>query len=309
MVNRSLITRRTAAAGILAGAFSNLPFRGATAQDMRFGLIIPSADNYYYALMISGAREASARLNVQLLVIAYNYEVARATQEINELISSKIDGLIIAASINSVSGEFLPSTRRALDAGIPIVTIGFSLPGESGHVSPDLAAAGQLQANIVTTLVHTGTPSIIYLTRVDQTAAAAFKNAIKTTVVQVVVPYVNDEETRERIHEAIESHSASIIVASDDALTLNTIALLSTAGPPRTVIGLGASPDDIEALKRGLLTATIDLRPRDQGVEGVETLVSAKQSPCPNGQNPPCPPRSRSVQPVAIIGPSGRGAN
>jgi ABC-type sugar transport system substrate-binding protein len=101
-------------------------------------------------------------------------------------------------------------------------------------------------------------------------------------------------------------------VTSDDALALNAIALLSTAGPARPVIGLGASPDGIAALRRGLLTATIDLRPRNQGEEAVETLVAAKKRICPNGQNPPCPPRSGTVQPVAIIGPEGsvpKGAN
>jgi ABC-type sugar transport system substrate-binding protein len=65
------------------------------------------------------------------------------------------------------------------------------------------------------------------------------------------------------------------------------------------VIGLGATPEGVEAIRKGELLATIDLKPKTQGSQALEILNSlAQKGVCPNGQKPPCPPNT--VQPEII---------
>jgi ribose transport system substrate-binding protein len=279
----------------------------ASAAQKTYGVLSPAVNFDYYERIVRGVRNEVKTLGTINLIEMKYKDVSNLITNVQDLISHKVDGLLIVLqSYNSQVGTALEISNSA---GIPTVTVDGSLQGASATVVPDFARAAELQAQVAVQVDATGAP-YVYVTgpksEVSSILQRTFDDNVKARVININVDSYSSEEVIDKTSNIISKEpSLNVIAATSDYLAVSAAKAAQMVGKNITVIGLGASPEGIEAINKGLMFATINLKPEEQGAKALELLNGIAQTGvCPNGQKPPCPPKS--VTPELLTGKNSK---
>lgn len=299
------IPRRTVMRGLSSlGALClwSSPLR---AQQRSYAVILPDGDSEYYSRMRLGIETAAREMgNIALSLTLYK-EISEAANSINNAIKDNPEGFLLSF-FSGYQSIFADISSIVTAAGIPLVTIGHSLPAATASVVPDWDQAGRLQAQQAMVLAAPPV-TIVYLAgpgAIDAEIEQAFKKALseqKVDIVSIRLDGYSVAEASQRTIDVLSRHdNVAVIVASSDSLTIGALQAIKPTNSSAKVVGLGASLAAMAALKENELSATIDLKPDVQGSEALRALNDLVQrGVCKNGQNPPCPPQT--VQPAVVV--------
>jgi len=195
-------------------------------------------NNPYYLALYQGAVDTAERLNVELIWLNADNIVARQIADIEDLVTKKVDGLLI----NPVTPTALESAvNKALAAKIPIVTVDRELSkGHTSYVGIDQWRAGELAGDFIGKTLG-GKGKVIEIAGDPGDSAGkgrggGFRTILKENYpdVNIVGPWIghyNAAEGMARMEEALAANpDVKLVYCHNDAMALGAMKTLKAAG-------------------------------------------------------------------------------
>ena len=264
-------------------------------------LVVKTQNNPFFVDMENGAKEAAAKLGVNLVVQAAEREVdvEKQMQIIENLIQRRVNAICVSPS---GSKEIVPAIVKANKAGVPVLIIDSGVDEETlkragGYIATFIGSdnfeGGKLAGEyIIKKLSGKGKVAILEGIPGHETADArrdGFQKAIdKAMGIEIAVSQVANSERDKGFNvfqNILQSHpEVQALFATNDMMALGAVEAIAAAG--RTgeiiVVGFDAVDDARQAIQKGLMHGSIAQFPAEMGRLAVENAVRLM-----NGENIP----------------------
>ena len=273
---------------LLVGGYNT---QHAVAQtQLRFGAIIKTESNEYWATMKKGYEFAAARYGVTVDVGSVPTEADTAQQLalLESYLSKGYDGLLISP----ITGTNLNSgLAQATAAGIPIINVDELIPLDAAkdagiNISQQIASnnvqAGQLAGQFVLDHVPAGSKVAILEGLAGNPSGQARHDGFAATVqdtLNLVASQPADWDRAKALNVATNILQANpdlaAIYACNDTMALGAMEAVKAAGLQGKVLVLGtdAIPEALDAIKAGDMAGTVAQYPYEIGVLAVENAI------------------------------------
>ena len=212
-----------------------------------------------------------------------NWNLDQQVSIIENYITQKVDGLVLAP----LSSEVIdPIIKKALDAGIPVVTFNTDSPSSKriAYFGQDVYAVAKEQAKMIAKLMN-GKGTVL-ITSCDaaapwsQSREKGNRDGFKAFPGIKVIPNIcnakgDEQVTYAAIENAIASNPSITAIASLDAVTTPAVGryiLRNDLSGKIIQIGHDLMPETLDNIKAGATTATLSQNPFAQGYEPVKAL-------------------------------------
>ncbi len=264
-------------------------------------LVVKTQNNPFFVDMENGAKEAAAKLGVNLVVQAAEREVdvEKQMQIIENLIQRRVNAICVSPS---GSKEIVPAIVKANKAGVPVLIVDSGVDEETlkragGYIATFIGSdnfeGGKLAGEyIIKKLSGKGKVAILEGIPGHETADArrdGFQKAIdKAMGIEIAVSQVANSERDKGFNvfqNILQSHpEVQALFATNDMMALGAVEAIAAAG--RTgeiiVVGFDAVDDARQAIQKGLMHGSIAQFPAEMGRLAVENAVRLM-----NGENIP----------------------
>lgn len=275
------------------------------------GVLLPPQGQQLQSELKRGLEDAAREKGYVLLITVSDTSAARQKMSIEDFVRRGVDVVILWAD---GSKNALPAAEPARAAGIPVFTVGATMPAARvvSHVGPDDVGGGRIAARYLVTMLK-GAGRVAIIGWPDATPAvdreAGFKEELANAEHMTLLAAVTGGGVRERARKAaddlLRAHpDLDAIFATDDQGALGALAAVRARGRGNVIIvGYGGTAEALEAVAGGTpLRADIAPQPRSTGSAAIDAVASYFASR---------PPRKLvSVLPRLVtadsLGPSGR---
>ncbi len=280
---KRLLAACVGAAALAAGL---LP---ASAKDITVGLAAANSGWPWYATFIKRVEAKAAENGWKALVLSANADVPTQLNQIYDLVSKKVDYIVVGPIDGSA---VIPGLKAAKEAGIPVVVIGnpvdksgdefvaaSRLPDDTdlGRGSAELAAEAVGKGGTLVIIDgFPGQPAVtIRHAAMDKVWAA---NDIKILGVQ---PANWDSTLAATVTEDLLTRYPDVkgVFSLDGAMTPGVLRSVEDAGFKGPVIGLGGTATEIQAIRDGKLYGTTCMSAgfnADAAMQAVADLAGGK---------------------------------
>jgi ribose transport system substrate-binding protein len=291
MLRRSLLATAMFAGAAAVVGFGAIP--AARAADKEIAVIIKATDSDFWQYLVVGA-ENYAKEHPGLHVTIYGppseTDVEQQVAILENVISKKPAGIVIASSSSDATA---PAINKAMGAGIPVVTVDNRVNGAhpAAHLATDnLKAGGEAADRLVAAIKASGKEpkgkiglisamaGIEVLTKRDDGFTKRLAE-IAPDLKVLPVRYVDND-----IQKAMSSAS-DLMLANPDLLgffadnnhTGNGVAsaVRSHKGSPIVVVAFDSDPEEVTALRDGVLVGLVVQDPYGMGYKGVDSVIQA----------------------------------
>lgn len=263
------------------------PSAGAPA-DMSVVIISPALTSVFHQELVKGAEDAAKQRGWQYSHLEPDRETNSADQVMK--VQDSIQKGVKAISICSVNDEALTqAVKKANEANVPIFVHNSITPVPSGNVEAYIGyderdGGRKCGAKAVELLKAkyggTGKGKVAIL---DGTAglhtdqrAGGFKEALKGTQIEVVAEtsanWVRKEGADKTTDFLQKFPNLDLVFGCSDAMAQGAAQAAKQAGKTLLTVGLDGNPDALEDVKKGNLTATLVVYPRDMGAKVIEVV-------------------------------------
>lgn len=263
-----------------AGTASPQATTGVAKKEKTIGLVVSTLNNPFFVTMKTGAEKKAKELGYKLIVVDSQNDSSKETSNIEDLISQKVDLLLINPTD---SGAVVNAVKSANSKKIPVITLDRSSNGGDvvAHIASDNIAGGKMAADYVIKQLN-GKGKIVELQGIAGTSAArdrgkGFDDQIATNKdIKIVAQQVADFDrakgltVMENILQAQPEINA--VFAHNDEMALGAVKAMEAS--KRTgviVVGFDAIDDATKAVKDGKMAATVAQQPDLIGSMGIET--------------------------------------
>jgi ribose transport system substrate-binding protein len=284
------------------GAAPSAPGASAAPPEPVIALVVKTLNNPYFIEMQQGAEKAAQAAHVQLLVQAAEREidVERQMQIIENLIQRRVSVLIVAPS---GSREIVPVIVKANQANIPVIIV------DTRADATELQAAGGRVAAFI------GSDNYAGGKLAGEFLIQKLNGHAKLAVLEGIPGHETGDARLRGLHDAIAGHAGMQIVASQpanwerdqgynvfqnilqahpevnalfaasDLMALGATEAIAAAGKTGqiTVVGFDAQDEARQAVKKGIMAATVAQNPGTMGAMAVNAAVQVLhgESPAP----------------------------
>ncbi|MCG0238288.1 MAG: ribose ABC transporter substrate-binding protein RbsB [Firmicutes bacterium] len=251
-------------------------------QQYTIGLAISTLNNPFFVDLQKGAEEAAKAAGVKLVVSDAQDDTAKQVSDIEDLITQKVDVLIINPTD---SDAVVPAVEAANQAGIPVITVDRGANGGKvvAHVASDNVAGGKMAGELIVQLLG-GKGKVIELEGIPGTSAArdrgkGFHEAVDPVEgIEVVAKQPADFDRAKGMQvmeNLLQAHpDVDAVFAHNDEMALGAIEALKAAGKTGViVVGFDATEDARKAVEAGEMAATVAQKPAEMGKIAVETAL------------------------------------
>ncbi len=251
-------------------------------ETIRIGVSMSTLANPYFVTMKDSGVATAAKLGVELIVLDAQDDVTKQIANIQDLISRKVNGLII----NPVDSDAIVSVvKEANKAKIPVITV--TRPSKGGevvqHIDSDNKFGGKLAGEELAKRLN-GRGKVIELEGIPgapstRDRGAGFKEELaKSPNIAIVASQTanyNRQQGLEVTENLLQAHpDVNAIFAHNDEMALGAVqALKATNKPNVLVFGFDATDDALKAIERGEMAATVAQQPALQMQYAVENIV------------------------------------
>lgn len=266
---------KLAASAALAISVSTSAF----AADKTLALVLSTLNNPFFVTLKEGAESKAEELGYELLVLDSQNDPAKELSNVEDLISKKIDLLMI----NPTDSDAVRSAIRAANrASIPVVTLDRGATGGEvvSHVASDNVQGGQMAGDLIIESLG-GSGTVVELQGVPGTSAArdrgqGFNAAIDAAEgVKVVASQAADFDRAKGLNvmENILQAQSDIgaVFAHNDEMALGAIKAVEASKRDIIVVGFDGTGDAVVAVNEGSMLATVAQQAARIGSIGVET--------------------------------------
>lgn len=279
-----MIDRRKAM-GLMAGALlaAGAVPAGAQTKEVTIGVALASDTNPFYIAMKRGIEARAKELGWKVRTVTANEVVAQQVNGIQDLIASKVDGILVSPIDAVAVGA---AYEAAAKAKIPIISIArhAASPHQSTFVAMDEKQIGrEIGQWMVKKLDGKGKIAMVSGPQGAATfrnLAEGFEDVIKATPGIAVVYKKELALTREQGLK----HGEDILVAhpdiagiygGNDDLAMGAATAIGAAGKKGKIVvtGLNGIPPAMRMVKSGDIHLTVSLNPLEWGKLGVDTMA------------------------------------
>lgn len=252
------------------------------------GLSVSTLNNPFFVDLANGAKDKAKELGIDIKVVDARDDSAKQLNDVEDLIRQKVDILLINPTD---SDAIVAAIEEANEANIPVITVD---RGSSGgivllHIASDNVAGGRLAGEYIAEKIG-GKGKVIELVGIPGTSSArdrgkGFNEVIaKYAGIHVVARQTanyNRAEGLTVMENLLQAHpDINAVFAHNDEMALGAIEAIKAAGKLKDIIvvGFDATPDALESVKRGELSATIAQQPYRMGELAVEKAYEFLQT-------------------------------
>lgn len=241
------------------------------------GLSISTLNNPFFVDLRDGAQEKADELGYKLIVFDANDESSKQLSQVEDLISRKVDLIIINPTDSSTVGAAI---ELANEAGIPVITVDRS--AASGevvtHIASDNVAGGKMAGEYLLSVVGENA-KVVELEGIPGASATidrgtGFHQAVdgKLNVVAKQTANFNRDQGLSVMENILQANKdIKGIFAHNDEMALGAIAALEAANiTDVVVVGFDAIDDAKDAVDAGTMAATVAQQPKLMGSLSVE---------------------------------------
>jgi ribose transport system substrate-binding protein len=217
-----------------------------------------------------------------------DFDAGIQSNQINDFIQQKVDGIVVTPCDSKALG---PSVQRAIDAGIPVVTVDVAAEGADvvTHVASDNVRGGEIAAGLMIDAlkergVNTGVVVIVDHTGVTSTQQ---RNQGFTSVMSKELPNIQIEvfdavgqrdKAMSVTEDAMQRFGSSLvgIFGVNDDTSLGALSAVERANRLNniSIVGYDAGDESRAAIMAGKIVGNTIQLPAEMGRMGIEALLS-----------------------------------
>lgn len=263
------------------------PGKAAKSYKYRIAVVPKGVAFDFWLAVKAGAEKAGREEGAKILWKGPHEETDVALQKsiIENFITQKVDAIVMAACD---SRALVPTVRRALKAGIPVITIDSGLNPDISlcFVATDNLKAAKSAADVLAKLIgYEGEVGLIPFVPGAETSILrekGFKEGLKKypkiKLVSVLYSYSDASKAMAATEDMLTSHpNIKGIFAANEPGAIGCARALKARGLAGKVklVAFDAAPTEIEELKAGTVQALIVQNPFKMGYLGVKMAVKA----------------------------------
>ncbi|MDD7593126.1 MAG: ribose ABC transporter substrate-binding protein RbsB [Peptoniphilaceae bacterium] len=272
----------TTAAETAAEESTEAASESTSAGDKTIGFVISTQTNPFFVSMKEGAEAKAKDLGVNLIVLDAQDDAAQATAGMEDLITKKVDLIIVNPTDSDAIGN---AVIEANDAQIPVITV--DRASNAGdvltHIASDNVAGGKMAGDLIIEKLG-GKGKVVELEGVPGANSAiergqGFNDAIATSDIEVVAKQTANFDRTEGLNvmENILQAQPEIdaVFAHNDEMALGALEAIEGSGREILVVGFDATDDAVKAVEDGRMTATVAQQPQLMGEMAIEYALKA----------------------------------
>lgn len=247
------------------------------------GFSISTLNNPFFVTMANGAEAKAKELGVSIKVVDAGNDPAKQVTDIEDLITTGIDVLIVNPEDSSSVG---PAIQSALDAGIKVIAIdrGVDDAEIDVYIGTDNVAASEKVGEYLLELLD-AEDQIAILEGVPGASSAierneGFLNTLEGNIEIVTSQTANFDrvEGMTVVENMLQANpNIKAIVAANDEMALGAIEAINAsgrvAGEDILVTGFDANDDALAAVKDGTLLLTVQQKTVAMGETAIEVAI------------------------------------
>lgn len=288
MVSVALLGTMGIAALAGCGSQSTSTSKGAPApSSITIGYVPGDSTDPFFLSMEYGAKQEAAKLGVKLVWEgASQYSPSQQTPVVNSVVARKVSALVVAPTD---AKAMIPPIQNAVNAGIPVITADSTIAKTSllsARITSNNIQGGEEAAKILAKqLGDKGTVAVLSPAPGISTDAArvqGFKEGLKRYphMKYVGVQYDQEQNTKAATlaqNLLLRYPKLGGIFGTDDTSAGGAAVGVRSAGKSGQVkiVGYDAEPQEMRALKSGLISAVIAQKPMLEGELAVKYAVDA----------------------------------
>jgi len=259
--------------------------KGATAKtlkaaDVTIGFSVWTMEFTFFQNIEKGVKDACADLGFKYTMLDQKADATQMVQDMNTLVNQKVSGIV---STPVDPGAMGPAVQKARDAGIPVVCADI---GKSGPVNALIISnnfqGGQLAAEFLTNLYPDKAstfglgnlkPQWTYARQRGEGFKAKMDELGYTISSEIIVQNASAEggyDTMQQIMSAAPDITGAFFTSGREAV--GAANYVKSQDKDIKVIGYNGDPEEFNAIKDGILAATVLQQPYVIGYKAVETL-------------------------------------
>ena len=253
---------------------------------LQVGVVLQTLGSDYWRLVRAGALGMGEELGVHVTVVAphANYDITGQIAMVEDMIARGLDAIVLS---RNDADALVPVCLQARAQGIPVVTVDGDINDPEARnvfVGTENYAAAQLAGHFMLEAIPEGSDIAIIrglpgaLTHDHrQDGFQGIAEAGGLNVVSVL-PANSDRALGVSAMENVLQSFSNVrgVFATNDEMALGALEAIRAAGlmGEITVIGFDGSPDAIDSIMSGELTASVAQMPVSMGAAAVETAVN-----------------------------------
>lgn len=246
----------------------------------RIALVVSTLNNPFFVTMQEGAEQRAEALGHELIVLDSGNDAARELSNVEDALSRDIDLLLMNPTDSDAA---VSSVRSANARNVPVITLDRSANGGrvASHIASDNVAGGQLAGGFIAEQLG-GEGQIVQLEGVPGASAtrdrgegfmAATEAAPGLELVASQPANFNRTEGLNVMENLLQAHpDIQAVFAQNDEMALGAQRALQAGGNDDVIlVGFDGTDAGVQAVKDGLMDATIAQRPALIGALGINT--------------------------------------
>lgn len=246
----------------------------------RIALVVSTLNNPFFVTMQEGAEQRAEALGHELIVLDSGNDAARELSNVEDALSRDIDLLLMNPTDSDAA---VSSVRSANARNVPVITLDRSANGGrvAAHIASDNVAGGQLAGGFIAEQLG-GEGQVVQLEGVPGASAtrdrgegfmAAVEAAPGLELVASQPANFNRTEGLNVMENLLQAHpDIQAVFAQNDEMALGAQRALQAGGNDDVIlVGFDGTDAGVQAVKDGLMDATIAQRPALIGALGINT--------------------------------------
>lgn len=243
------------------------------------GFSVSTLNNPFFVSLSEGAKAEAEKQGVKLVVVDAGDDVAKQTNDIEDLISRNVSVLIV----NPVDSDAVaPAVQNAVSKGIKVISVDRVVNGVEVdcQIASDNAAGAKMATEYLVELIGEGAKAA-ELEGVPGASAtidrgAGFHDAADTAldVVASQTANFNRAEGMNVMENILQScPEVKGVFAHNDEMALGAVEAVLASGKDIKIVGFDATDDAVAAVKSGKMAATVAQKPELMGETAVQTAM------------------------------------
>ncbi len=251
------------------------------------GVTLMSLRHPFFQEMKDGMEETAKELGIVLRITDADFDSGIQSNQVDDFIQQKVTGIVITPCD---SKALAPSVQKAIDSGIPVVTVDVSAEGADvvTHIASDNVRGGNIAGGLMTGAltergITSGTVVIVDHAGVSSTQqrVQGFQDVIKSEFPNIQMEILDAIGQRDKAmsvtEDAIQRFGDSLVgvFGINDDTSLGALSAVERANmlDSISIVGYDAGDESRAAIEAGKIVGNTIQLPALMGSMGIETIV------------------------------------
>jgi ribose transport system substrate-binding protein len=254
----------------------------------KFGVVLMTLNSEYWKIVMSGAKDAAKELGVDVQFFGPPEESQYDQQNkmVEDLVTSGADAIIVAPS---QAEAILPALSTATQKDIPVILADADAKFENkvSFIGTENFKAGKLGGEFASKQLNLKNGDKVAIIRgqlgskTHDDRTNGFKQALKDKNINFIIQDAQSDRLKAvNVMENILTANSDVkaVFATSDEMALGASKALENKKKTEIpILGFDGTPNGLDALKNGKLTAEIAQKPYQIGYSAVEAAYKTKQ--------------------------------